>query len=285
LEFSATYFNITDGLMVGSDTVFTHGDTISTLATQYDISLKSNIASPTFTGTVTVPILVTTDPILQQYGGTGKWIENEFFSLYANSTPGAVSTGSSSNNTNTGAVGNHPGIVYIKSHASNANSGYAHCQPFNGITIGDMHRSTLYVLCDTSLLCLKVGIANSYSGITQPTMGCYFYKTAGTVMKSVVTTSSGNHTYGNSFQLIAGTWYTFYVEVLSSTTTRFWIKTDNGTIVYDDTVTATVSTSTALLANHVMAWYNGTPGAATDLIDVDRLAYKPNRTLVRPYDE
>jgi hypothetical protein len=34
-----------------------------------------------------------------------------------------------------------------------------------------------------------------------------------------------------------------------------------------------------------MAWYDGTPGGATDLIDLDRLAYKANRTLTRPYDE
>jgi pSer/pThr/pTyr-binding forkhead associated (FHA) protein len=285
LNFNATHFNVADGLMVGSDTVFTHGDTVSTLATLYDISLKSNIASPTFTGTVTAPTLVTTDPISQLYGGTGNWIENEFFSTSTNVVGVVVSVGTSSFSSNTNSVGNHPGIVYIRSHASNANSGCTYNQYMNGIKIGDIHRSTAYVLCDTSLLCLKIGFTNNYTAVDIPTTGCYFYKPTNTVLKSVVTTSTGVHTYGSSFQLVVGTWYTFYIEVLSSTTTRFWIKTDNGTIVYDNTITATVPTSTALHANHVMAWYDGTPGGATDLIDLDRLAYKANRTLTRPYDE
>jgi hypothetical protein len=285
LEFSATYCNFADGLMVGLDTVLTHDDTVSMLATQYDISLKSNIASPTFTGTVTAPTLVTTDPISQLYGGTGNWIENEFFSTSTNVVGVVVSVGTSSFSSNTNSVGNHPGIVYIRSHASNANSGCTYNQYMNGIKIGDIHRSTAYVLCDTSLLCLKIGFTNNYTAVDIPTTGCYFYKPTNTVLKSVVTTSTGVHTYGSSFQLVVGTWYTFYIEVLSSTTTRFWIKTDNGTIVYDNTITATVPTSTALHANHVMAWYDGTPGGATDLIDLDRLAYKANRTLTRPYDE
>lgn len=172
----------------------------------------------------------------------------------------------------------HPSYASISSSAS-ANSGYGYGGVnlyFEGSEIG----TAIFYVVTTNNLVVKSGFQANVNAAAEAGNGAYCriengYIFGRVVLNDVVTTSS------TSNQVAASTWYTTETEINSdATSATFRLYNDSGTLVWSDTITASLPTAYNRVTGFGVTAFQST-GATTALIYLDALGVQFNRKLTR----
>lgn len=180
-------------------------------------------------------------------------------------------------------VANHPGIISIRSHASNANSGGAWGVAANAFLIsGGEHFEAVVRIDRVTNVTTYIGFQDTFSAAA-PVDGAYFViQSGGTVIgqTSVASSPSSTATLGT---LSTGTWYRLVGEVdTAAANVSFYVYSESGTIIGSGSVNATIPSVAGQETGFGVASTLATgTGSANDLVTMDYLAARFNRALVR----
>ena len=205
----------------------------------------------------------------------------EFFNLIHHWNATALASGTV--NTYRAAVANHPGILMIRSHATNANSGGVLYTAVNatafllaGYEVTELVFKTEY----TSNLLMRFGFQDS--GTTSaPTDGAYI-DVSGTTLQGICVAATSATATGSTYTISASTWYRAKIVVNSNATrVDFYLYSAAGAELWTNNVTATIPTAAGQETGHGVVAYNTNPGSQREILDVDYLGYYYNVALTR----
>lgn len=162
----------------------------------------------------------------------------------------------------------HPGIVYYKSHASNANSGYCMYSIGDALVLGAGYKTT-YVFKTPALqtgITRRMGFLDTTS-VTAPTDGAYV-KILDGVMTGQTAKDGTISTTASNITILANTWYRLVISVSDdgATVTYTLYADDSTNVLWTDTLTANIPTGAL---GHGDICTLETPAAATILGYID----------------
>ena len=165
----------------------------------------------------------------------------------------------------------HPGVIRLQSSAT-PNSGYTIASHANSIMIaGDEKYNAVFSLVTLSGSTYRLGFLDTASS-SDATDGVYLEIDSSGVATGKTSTNGSRTPTDTTATLSASTWYRLSIELNSSATlATYTIKTDNGSTVWTNTVSATIPTSTGRECGAgVVATNSGS--SPTTLIDMDYMS-------------
>jgi len=192
----------------------------------------------------------------------------------------AINTGTMAS---TSTTAKHPGKLYFKSHASNADSGYYFYSMGDSLVLGGGYRFTEIFSTAATLtgVTRRMGFLDTTS-VTAPTDGAYVKILNGVLTGQTVSATTGSTTSTNR-ELLADTWYRIVIELNTNGTLVTFIlyADDSTTALWTDTLATNIPTG-ALGSGDVCTL--ATPGAATLIGYVDYMEVSfPNARITDNY--